>query len=75
MDTSSIQHENTPIKIFNRLTKENRLVIASLRKLQKEGKILKDGIRYRNCSFEVKVDADSNFVAIPSLDHLNLFFA
>jgi hypothetical protein len=65
---------NELIKVFNRLTKTNRSIISSLRALQKEGKILKDGIRYRNCSFEVKIDADSAFQAVPSIDQLKLIF-
>jgi hypothetical protein len=70
----STDDTNIPLKVFNRLTKTNRSIISSLRALQKEGKILKDGIRYRNCSFEVKIDADSAFQAVPSVDQLKLIF-
>jgi hypothetical protein len=59
---------NNSLKIFNRLTKVNRSIIASLRRYQKEGKILKDGVRYRNCCFEIKIDVDSEFQPVPSID-------
>jgi hypothetical protein len=65
---------NNSLKIFNRLTKVNRSIIASLRRYQKEGKILKDGVRYRNCCFEIKIDVESEFQAVPSIDHLKLIF-
>jgi hypothetical protein len=74
MDGSSTDLENTPVKIFNRLTKVNRSIIASLRKYQKEERILENGIRYRNCSFEIKTDANADFQEVPSLDHLKLLF-
>jgi hypothetical protein len=74
MVDASEEYANVPVKIFNRLTPNNRSIIASLRKLQKEEKIIKDGIRYRNCCFEVKTDATSDFQPVPSIDHLNIIF-
>jgi hypothetical protein len=74
MVDASAECVSAPVKIFNRLTPNNRSIIASLRKLQKEEKILKDGIRYRNCCFEIKTDATSDFQPVPSTDHLNIIF-
>jgi hypothetical protein len=74
MVNPSVELANNPAKIFNRLTPTNRSIIAMLRMLQKEGKILKDGIRYRNCSFEAKLAENTDFQPVPSKEHLARIF-
>lgn len=61
-----------PIRIANRLTPMNRNIIAKLRDLQTKGKIVKDGIRYRDCFYEAKLKDSLEFVPVPSLTHLDL---
>lgn len=63
-----------PVRIANRLTPMNRNIISKLRDLQTEGKIVKDGIRYRDCFYEAKLIDSAEFVPIPSLTHLDLIF-
>lgn len=69
--TSSNSNERQQLIILNRLSVVNRNIISTLRNLQREGKIPKDGIRYRNCFFEVKTVGSEEFVAITSMEHLN----
>jgi hypothetical protein len=63
-----------PIKFVNRLTPMNREIISKLRDLQTKGKIVKDGIRYRDCFFEAKLINATDFVPVPSLVHLDIIF-
>lgn len=71
---SEIPPTRIPIRIANRLTPLNRDIISKLRDLQTKGKITKNGIRYRNCFYEVKLKDASDFVPVPSLIHLDLLF-
>lgn len=63
--------ENDKILIYfnNRLSPQNRVIQKGIRDLLKEQKIVKS--RFRNCQYEVKLKADSEFIAVPSLEYLN----
>lgn len=70
--TSTSTSSRIPIRIANRLTPTNRTIISKLRDLQTKGKIVKDGIRYRDCFYEAKLKDSSEFVPVPSITHLDL---
>lgn len=64
--------DKTAIRIVRSLTPENRQIGYQLRLLQSTDKIHKS--RYKNCFYEIMIKEGSDFISIPSLEHLKLHF-
>jgi hypothetical protein len=61
---------NHIIKISSRYTYINRKVLGELRAL-KDAKKISD-IRYRNCSFQMKLNGSNDFISVPTLEHIHM---
>lgn len=71
LDKPGLDDTGKAIKISRRLTPENRQVISNL--LEKQSKNLIKSIRYRNCTYQFQPLTDDKYIAVPSIEHLQLY--
>jgi hypothetical protein len=67
-DHSSISSDKT-LRISNSLSSVNQQIQRRLHQLMNEGRII--GIKFKNCFFNIKLNINSDFISIPSIEFLD----